>query len=93
MVVRVPRQQYRLEVHAVEEGVDPTRRLDVQRIAGQIGNRVGEIERDAQLAGSACPKRFHRQPVGQVLVMNRGQCRARVAKTRSMFAARVRDER
>src|SRR3989440_3423712 len=62
----IPRQQYRLEVHAVEEGIDSPRRLDVQGIAGAGGNRVGEGEGDAHLVGTACAKRFHRQPVREV---------------------------
>src|SRR5256885_9493523 len=66
----VPRQQYRLEVHAVEEGIDSPRRLDVQGIAGAVGNRVGEVEGDAQLVSTASPKRFHRQPLREVLGMN-----------------------
>ncbi len=49
-VLGVARQQHGFEVHAIEEGVHAARGLDVNRVLGRMWVRVGQVQRDAQLA-------------------------------------------
>ena len=88
----VARHEDGFEVHAVEEGVDATGRLDVHRIRRRVGDRVRQVQRDAQLVDGAIPQRLHRQAVRQVLMMDGGQRRARVAEARRVLAAGVPDQ-
>src|SRR5438128_372787 len=91
-VSRVPRQEDGFEVHAIEQRIDATGRLDIDRVGRRVGNGVGQIEGDAEPFGADFAERLKRQPMGEMLVMHRGQRRARVAKAGGVLAGRVTDQ-
>ena len=71
-VLGVRAAQDGVQEEAVLQGVEPPGRVEVHRVRGVSGDRVAEVEGDAQVLGTAGPQVLDREAVGQVLVVHGG---------------------